>query len=78
MSDNNILVEEYNKISKYKNLEIETEKIWHLKTTVAVIVGALHIIKKGTEERINKIPGSLSLFEIQKKNCTLRNSSSSS
>ena len=32
-TDYNISVKEYNKITEYKNLEIEIEKIWHLKTT---------------------------------------------
>ena len=37
-----------NIISKNEDLEIEIEKIWHLKTTMApIIVGALGIIKKG-------------------------------
>ena len=48
LSNSNISVKEYYKISKYKNLKIEIEKIWHLKTTtMPVIVGALGMIKKG-------------------------------
>ena len=31
--DNNILVNEYNKIIKYKHLDILIEEIWHVKTT---------------------------------------------
>ena len=58
---------------KYKDLEIEIEKMWHLKTTtVPVILIALGIIKKETNKHINKIPGSPSLYEIQ-KNDTLLN-----
>ena len=65
--DNNTPIKEYNKISKYKDLEIEIEKMWHLKTTmVSVIVGTLGMIKKRTDRHINKIPGSSSLYEIQK------------
>ena len=30
---NKISVKEYNKIRKYKDLEIKTEKMWHFKTT---------------------------------------------
>ena len=75
-TNNNILVKEYDEISRYKDLEIEIEKIWHLKTTIVpVIVGALGIIKKGTDKHINKIPDSPGLYKIQ-KNCTLWNCSS--
>ena len=54
-------------ISKYKDLEIEVEKMWYLKTkTIPVAVGALGLIKKGTNAFIEKIPGSPSLKEVQK------------
>ena len=35
-------------------------------TTVPVMIGALHMIKKGTNKHINQIPGSPSLYEIKK------------
>ena len=42
------------------------EKVWQIKTTTEpVIKGALGMIKKGTDEHINKISGNLSLDEIQ-------------
>ena len=68
-TDNNLLVKEY------YNLEIEIEKMWHLKTTtMPVIVGALGMIKKGTDKHINKIACSSSLCEMQKitlsQNCS--------
>ena len=51
---------------EYKDLEIEIGKCSTLKiTTVLVIVGALGMTQKGTDERINKIPGNLILNEIQ-------------
>ena len=34
--------------------------------TIPVIVGALGMIKKGTQKYVNEIPGNLSLAEIQK------------
>ena len=47
-SDVNISVKEFEKLSKYKDLEIEIEEMWHMKTkTVPVIIGALGMIKKG-------------------------------
>ena len=58
MSTDNVSIKEYKKISKYKHLYIEIEKMWHIKTTIVpVIVGALGMIKKGTDKYINKIPG---------------------
>ena len=49
--DNNISVKEYNKISKYKYQQIKTE-ILHLKTTtVPMIVEALGMTKKRTDEQ---------------------------
>ena len=63
---NNISVREYNELSKYKILEIKIEKMWHPKTTILpVIVGALGMIKKGTNKHMNKIPGSPSQYVIQ-------------
>ena len=67
LMDNNISIKEYYKISKYKDLEIEIKKMWWLKTiTVPVVVGAPGMIQKGADKRIKKIPGSSSLYEIQK------------
>jgi hypothetical protein len=66
-SDRNVAAKTFEKLSKYKDLEIEVEKMWHLKTcTIPVIVGALGLIKKGAKEMINKIPGNPSLEEVQK------------
>ena len=60
---------EYNKISKYKEVTIETGKMWPLKTTI--IVGALGMIKKGTDKHINKIPGNSSQYEKQIAFCRI-------
>ena len=74
--DNRISVKEYNEISKYKDVEKEIEKMWHVKTnTMSVILGALSMINKGTDKHINKISGYSSQYEIQ-KNCFLHNCSS--
>lgn len=40
-------------ISKYKDQEIEIQKMWHLKAIVIpVVVGALGMMKKKTEDHI--------------------------
>ena len=65
-SDSNISAKAFKKLSKYKDLETEIAKMWKMKTkTLAVIVGALGMIKKGTQKYVNEIPGNLSLAEIQ-------------
>ena len=53
--------------SKYKDLEIEIEWMWHLKPTLTpVVVEALGTVKKGTNKYLQQIPGKPSLTEIQK------------
>ena len=65
--DNNISAKEFDKLSKYKDLQIEIEKMWHLKTRIIpVIVGALGVIKKGTDNYLKLIPGRPSMQELQK------------
>ena len=51
-SDSNISAKEFEKLSKYKDLEIETANMSKMKT---VIVGALGMIKKGTHKYVNEI-----------------------
>ena len=66
-TDRNVSVKEFDKLSKYKDLQIEVERMWRLKTTIVpVVVGALGLIKKDTDKHIIKIPGDPSLQEIQK------------
>ena len=66
-SDKNVPVKTFDKLSKYKDLEIEIQKMWKLTTTtIPVIVGALGLVRVGTEDLIKQIPGSPQLQEIQK------------
>ena len=45
--DKNLSSGEFGKISKYKDLEIEIEQMWHLKPTlIPLVVGALGTVKK--------------------------------
>ena len=37
-TDNNISVKEYNKISEYKDEEIEIKEMWNLKTTTVPVI----------------------------------------
>ena len=55
------------KLSKYKDLEIEIQRMWGMKTTtIPVVIGALGLIKKGMEKYVKQIPGNIRVQEIQK------------
>ena len=55
------------KLSKYKDLEIETTRMWGMRTeTVPVIVGALGLIREGMDQNLGKIPGASNINELQK------------
>ena len=53
LSDSNNSAKEFEKRSKYENLEIGIAKIWKMKIkTLPLIVGALGMIKNGTQKYI--------------------------
>ena len=57
----------FEKLGKYKDLEIEAIKMWHLKiTTLPVVIGALGMMAKIAASYISQIPGAPSLTEQQK------------
>ena len=61
--DTNTSVKTTEKLIKYKDLEIEVERMWGLKTTtVLVVMGALGTIKKDMENYSNKIPGNNNIY----------------
>ena len=63
----NMSIKMTEKLSKCKDLEIEIEKFWGIKTTtIPVIIGALGLIKKEMEKYISKIPDNISIQEAQK------------
>ena len=66
-TERNTSIKTTEKLSKYKYLEIEIERMWGMNTmTIPVIIGALGLVKKGMEKYINKIPGHISIQETQK------------
>ena len=55
-SDRNIAPKEIEKKSKYRDLELEIQRMWHMKTVVIpVVVAALGTVKKGMIENIKKV-----------------------
>ena len=66
-SDRNTSVKVAEKLSKYKDLEIEITKMWGLKTIIVpVVIRALGVVKEGFEKHIDKIPGKINIREFQK------------
>ena len=66
-SDTNVSLKIFEKLSKYKDLETEVTKMWHLKTTtLPVFIGALGIVTKTAPNYVSQIPGTPSLTELQK------------
>ena len=66
-SDKNVSSKTFEKLFMYKDFEIEIGNRWHLRArTIPVVIGALGLVKKGTKEFLDKIPGNSSFQEIQK------------
>ena len=55
------------KLSKYKDLEIKTTRMWGMRTeTVPIIVGALRLIREGMDQNLGKILGASNINDLQK------------
>ena len=65
--DRNVIKKEAEKILKYKDLTIEIQRMWKVKTRmIPVIIGATGIISKSFRKYISNIPGSHEVKELQK------------
>ena len=65
--DRNVIKKEAEKISKYKDLTIEIQRMWNVKTRVIpVIIGATGTISKSFRKYVSDIPGNHDVKELQK------------
>ena len=65
--DRNVIKKEAEKILKYKDLTIEIQRMWNVKTSVIpVIIGATGTISKSLKKYVSNIPGNHDVKELQK------------
>jgi len=63
----NVIKKEAEKTLKYKNLTIEIQRMWNVKTKVIlVIIGATGTISKSFRKYVSNIPGKHEVKELQK------------
>ena len=64
--DRNVIKKEAEKILKYKDLKIEIQRMWNVKTKVIPVTnGATGTISKLFRKHVSNIPGKLEVKEIQ-------------
>jgi len=67
LRDRNVIKKEAEKILKYKDLTIEIQRMWNVKTKVIpVIIGATGTISKSFRKYVSNIPGNHKVKELQK------------
>ena len=65
--DRNVIKKEAEKILKYKDLTIEIQRMWNVKTNVIpVIIGATGTISKSFRKYLSNVPGIHEVKELQK------------
>ena len=70
--DRNVIKKEAVKILKYKDLIIEIQRMWNVKTKVIpVIIGATGAILKSLRQYLSNIPGKGETEELQKRTAVL-------
>ena len=68
INDRNVIKEEAEKILKYKDLTIEIQRMWNVKTRVIpVIIGATGTISKSFRKYVSDIPEIMMLRSYRKQ-----------
>jgi hypothetical protein len=64
--DRNVIKKEADKILKYKDLTIEIQCMWNVKTRVIpIIIGVIGTISKSLKKYVSNIPGNHEVKELQ-------------
>jgi hypothetical protein len=64
--DRNVIKKEAEKVLEYKDLTIEIQRIWNVKTRVIpVIIGATGTLSKSFRKYVSNIPGNHEVRELQ-------------
>ena len=67
-----MIKKETEKILKYKDLTIETQRLWNVKTKVIpVIIGATGTVSKSFRKYVSNVSGKHEFKELQKTYCAL-------
>lgn len=67
LRETDVSLEIYEKLSKYKVLETEVTKMWHLKTTkLPAVISPMALLTKAAPNIVSQNPGGPSLAEVQK------------
>jgi len=65
--DRNVIKKAGDKILKYKDLTIEIQRMWNVKTKVIpIIIGATGTVSKSFTKYVSNIPGKHEVKELQK------------
>ena len=65
-ADRNVIKKEAEKILKYKDLTIQIQRMWNVKTKVIpVIIGATGTVSKTFSKYVSNIPGNHEVKELQ-------------
>jgi hypothetical protein len=65
--DRNVIKKEAEKILKYKDITIETQRMWNVRAKViSVIIGATGTISKSLRKYLSNIPGKHEIKDLQR------------